>query len=138
MITGNGGVRALYRGQAPTMLREFGSYGVWFSVYEALLSRIARPDTRTDAEANKKGQIRTYKIATCGVLTGLVLWTVNYPFDVVKSKMQADGFGQHQKYPRMRNVVGETWRESGWRGFWRGLGPTLTRAVPVSAGTFVV
>ncbi|KAL3490560.1 mitochondrial carrier domain-containing protein [Aspergillus germanicus] len=135
-ITGNGGVRALYRGQTPTMLREFGSYGVWFSVYETLLSRVAITDVNSGT--SEKGQIPTYKIATCGIVTGLVLWTVNYPFDVVKSKMQADGFGQYQRYPRMRDAVRETWRESGWRGFWRGLGPTLMRAVPVSAGTFVV
>jgi solute carrier family 25 carnitine/acylcarnitine transporter 20/29 len=118
------------------MLREFGSYGVWFSVYETLLSRVADLDTKLGT--NGKGQVSTYKIATCGIVTGLVLWTVNYPFDLVKSKMQADGFGQYQRYPRMRDAVRETWRESGWRGFWRGLGPTLMRAVPVSAGTFVV
>ncbi|KAL3447303.1 mitochondrial carrier domain-containing protein [Aspergillus insuetus] len=136
MITGNGGLRALYRGQVPTMLREFGSYGVWFSVYEALLSRVA--SSGIDSGTSERGQIPTYKIATCGIVTGLVLWTVNYPFDVVKSKIQADGFGQYQRYPWMRDAVRETWRESGWRGFWRGLGPTLMRAVPVSAGTFVV
>ncbi|KAL2856634.1 mitochondrial carrier protein [Aspergillus pseudoustus] len=144
-ITAHGGLRGLYRGQVPTMLREFGSYGVWFSVYELLLSRVSAPATRIDTsttttttEAKVKGQIPTYKIATCGILTGLVLWTVNYPFDVVKSKMQADGFGGDQKYLRMRGVVRDTWRENGLRGFWIGLGPTLARAVPVSAGTFVV
>jgi solute carrier family 25 carnitine/acylcarnitine transporter 20/29 len=118
------------------MLREFGSYGVWFSVYETLLSRVADLDTKPGT--NGKGRIPTYKIATCGIVTGLVLWTVNYPFDVVKSKMQADGFGQYQRFSRMTDAVRETVRESGWRGFWRGLGPTLMRAIPVSAGTFVV
>ncbi|KAL2815314.1 mitochondrial carrier protein [Aspergillus granulosus] len=142
-ITAAGGIRALYRGQAPTMLREFGSYGVWFSVYGFLLSRASNsttstPTTSTILEAKAESKPPTYKIATCGILTGHVLWTVNYPFDVVKSKMQADGFGRNQKYLRMRDVLTATWKESGWRGFWRGLGPTLVRSGPVSAGTFVV
>ncbi|KAL3467059.1 mitochondrial carrier domain-containing protein [Aspergillus heterothallicus] len=149
-IVTQGGLAALYRGQTPTMLREFGSYGVWFSVYGVLVSRVSKPTTNpaastpplTTTTTSQTGpeniHIPTYKIAACGILTGLVLWTVNYPFDVVKSKMQADGLGRDQRYLRMRDAMQATWKESGWRGFWRGLGPALVRAVPVSAGTFVV
>ncbi|KAL4943229.1 hypothetical protein BDV06DRAFT_211262 [Aspergillus oleicola] len=136
------GWTGLYRGQTPTMLREFGSYGVWFSVYEHLLSRFTAPSLSSTQSSTLKTQNRetipTYKIATCGIITGLVLWTVNYPFDVVKSKMQADGLGQDRLYRNMRDVVMRTYRETGMNGFYRGLGPTLLRAVPVSAGTFVV
>ncbi|KAL4947997.1 mitochondrial carrier domain-containing protein [Aspergillus filifer] len=146
-IHGQSGWAGLYRGQTPTMLREFGSYGVWFSVYEFLLSRLASPspDSSTSSHSHShsspkptRDQIPTYKIAICGVATGLVLWSVNYPFDVVKSKMQADGFGSQRVYRNMRDVVRQTWAADGVNGFYRGLGPTLLRAVPVSAGTFIV
>lgn len=151
------------------MLREFGSYGVWFCVYEGLLSRLTgaspgadtpaasissptptassklSPDTytRTDAASNSNNNtarrdLPTWQIASCGAITGLVLWSVNYPFDVVKSKMQADGFGAGRRYVNLRDVVRQTWRVEGVKGFFRGLGPTLFRAVPVSGGTFVV
>ncbi|KAL4965661.1 mitochondrial carrier domain-containing protein [Aspergillus stella-maris] len=135
----------LYRGQTPTMLREFGSYGVWFSVYEFLLSHLASPSSDPSSSSHSssptkgnRDQIPTYKIASCGIITGLVLWSVNYPFDVVKSKMQADGFESQQRYSNMRDVMRQTWNGHGVMGFYRGLGPTLARAVPVSAGTFVV
>ncbi|BCS18286.1 uncharacterized protein APUU_11114S [Aspergillus puulaauensis] len=166
-IHSQAGFRGLYRGQTPTMLREFGSYGVWFCVYEGLLSRLtgASPgadtpaasissstrtastrlspdtDTRTDAASNnspRREDLPTWQIASCGAITGLVLWSVNYPFDVVKSKMQADGFGAGRRYVNLRDVVRQTWRVEGVKGFFRGLGPTLFRAVPVSGGTFVV
>ena len=66
------------------------------------------------------------------------LWLASYPFDVIKSKMQTDGFGAGQKYKSMRDCFGQTFRAEGARGFWKGIGPTLLRAMPVSAGTFAV
>jgi solute carrier family 25 carnitine/acylcarnitine transporter 20/29 len=113
------------------MLRDFHSYGIWFSTYELLLSQVIKQ------ECKPREEIPGWKIAGCGVITGVVLWTAVYPFDVVKSKMQADGFGEKGRYRNMRDAVRQTWRIEGLRGFSRGLVPTLVRAVPVSAGTFV-
>ncbi|GIC92237.1 uncharacterized protein Aud_008703 [Aspergillus udagawae] len=89
-------------------------------------------------ENEQRDEIASWKIAGCGALTGQILWAANYPFDLVKSKMQADRFGKERKYRNMRSVIWHTWCTDGWRGFYRGLGPTLLRAVPVSAGTFAV
>ncbi|KAL9023600.1 MAG: hypothetical protein Q9180_008172, partial [Flavoplaca navasiana] len=77
-------------------------------------------------------------IALYGGIAGEVLWLSSYPFDVVKSKMQSDGFGAGMRYANMRDVWRQTWREEGMRGFWKGIGPTCVRALPVSAGTFIV
>ena len=43
-----------------------------------------------------------------------------------------------QRYSTMRACFAQTFREEGFAGFWRGIGPTLLRAMPVSAATFVV
>lgn len=77
-------------------------------------------------------------MAFYGGLAGEALWIASYPFDVVKSKLQSDGFGEQQRYGGVRDCFEKTWRGEGVRGFWRGLGPTLVRAMPVSAGTFAV
>ena len=50
--------------------------------------------------------------------------------------MQTDGFGEKQKYKSMRDCFGKTFRAEGMGGFFKGIGPTLLRAMPVSAGTF--
>ncbi|EAU32553.1 conserved hypothetical protein [Aspergillus terreus NIH2624] len=101
-IVQQSGLAGLYRGHSATMLREFHSYGVWFSVFEVLMAATMR------AEDKPRDQIAGWKIAACGALTGEVLWTVNYPFDVVKSKMQADGFGVDRRVEAVRKRLGDS------------------------------
>lgn len=130
---GGGGLfRGLYRGEAVTVLREAQAYGVWFLAFEWMMN--------TDAKRNNVAReaIPAYKIAFYGGLAGEALWLASYPMDVVKSKMQTDGFGKNMRYKTMRDCFAQTWKAEGMGGFWRGLGPTLLRAMPVSAGTFAV
>ncbi|KAG9676145.1 hypothetical protein KCU99_g4207, partial [Aureobasidium melanogenum] len=125
-----GVLKGLYRGTGVTWFREAQAYGVWFTAFEFMINQ--------DAKRNgiERKEIPTWKIALYGGLAGEALWLGSYPFDVIKSKMQSDGFGAEQKYKSMRDTFAQTWRGEGMRGFWRGLGPTLLRAMPVSAGTF--
>ena len=127
-----GVLAGLYRGEAVTILREAQAYGVWFLAFEYMMN--------ADAKRNgiKRDQISQVKVATYGGLAGEALWLSSYPFDVIKSKMQSDGFGPNRKYSSMRNCFAQTLRLEGARGFWKGIGPTLLRAMPVSAGTFAV
>lgn len=120
----------LYRGTAVTLLREAQAYGFWFLTFEYLMQSEARRNNI------KRNEIATWKIALYGGLAGEMLWITSYPFDVIKSKMQSDGFGEKLRYKSMRDAFGQTWRHEGAMGFWRGIGPTLLRAMPVSAGTF--
>lgn len=127
-----GVLRGLYRGTTVTLLREAQAYGVWFLTFEYLM--------QTDAARNRiaRADIPVWKIAFYGGLAGEALWLSSYPFDVVKSKMQSDGLGPLMKYHSMRHCFATTWQTEGFRGFWKGIGPTLLRAMPVSAGTFAV
>lgn len=127
-----GGLRGLYRGEAVTVLREAQAYGLWFMSFEWMMN--------ADAARNKvdRKDIAAWKVAFYGGLAGEALWLGSYPFDVVKSKMQTDGFGAGQRYKTMRDCFAQTFKAEGMRGFWKGIGPTLLRAMPVSAGTFAV
>ncbi|KAJ5923166.1 hypothetical protein N7454_008411 [Penicillium verhagenii] len=127
-----GALRGLFRGQAVTVLREAQAYGTWFMAFEYMMNQ--------DAKRNnvKREDIGAVKVATYGGLAGEALWLSSYPLDVVKSKMQTDGFGADQKFASMRDCFKKTYAIEGLAGFWKGIGPTLLRAMPVSAGTFVV
>lgn len=127
-----GVMRGLYRGQAVTLYREAQAYGVWFLTFEYLMNQ--------DMQRNhvQRKDISTAKVGFYGGLAGEALWIASYPFDVIKSKMQSDGFGDKMRYKTMRDAFSQTWRGEGFRGFWKGIGPTLLRAMPVSAGTFAV
>ncbi|KAH7029034.1 mitochondrial carrier domain-containing protein [Microdochium trichocladiopsis] len=132
-LSSHGGVlQGLYRGEAVTILREAQAYGCWFLAFEYMMNQ--------DAARNNisRKEIPPWKVALYGGLAGEALWLGSYPLDVIKSKMQTDGFGPEQKYKSMRDCFAQTWRAEGMRGFWKGLGPTLLRAMPVSAGTFAV
>lgn len=127
-----GVLKGLYRGEAVTILREAQAYGVWFLAFEWMMN--------ADAARNSidRKSIATWKIAFYGGLAGEALWLGSYPLDVIKSKMQCDGFGSGMKYNGMRDCFRQTYRAEGVRGFWKGIFPTLLRAMPVSAGTFAV
>ncbi|KAF2747585.1 mitochondrial carrier [Sporormia fimetaria CBS 119925] len=128
----SGILNGIYRGTSVTILREAQAYGAWFTTFEYLMN--------ADAKRNgiKREEISTLKIAWYGGLAGEMLWLSSYPFDVIKSKMQTDGLGSERRYRSMRDCFGQTYRAEGFRGFWKGVAPTLLRAMPVSAGTFAV
>lgn len=132
-LSAHGGVlRGLYRGEAVTVLREAQAYGMWFLSFEYMMN--------SDAARNMidRKDVPTWKVALYGGLAGEALWLGSYPFDVVKSKMQTDGLGDKMRYRSMRDCFAQTYKAEGMRGFWKGIGPTLLRAMPVSAGTFAV
>ncbi|KAK1538306.1 hypothetical protein CPAR01_08419 [Colletotrichum paranaense] len=130
-ITQHSGIKGLYRGQVVTLFREFHGYGIWFAAYEGFLSMAMAWEGVKD-----RRELASWKIAVCGGLAGEALWLGSHPLDVIKSKMQSDGFGRGQKYLTMRDAFRQTWREGRFRGLFRGLVPALLRAMPVSAGTF--
>lgn len=128
-----GVLRGVYRGTSVTLLREAQAYGSWFMAFEYMM----RADIARNNRKDRK-DVPTTRIALYGGLAGEALWLASYPFDVVKSKMQSDKLGPDKVYKSMRDAFGQTIAKEGIAGFWKGLGPTLLRAMPVSAGTFVV
>ncbi|CAH0045887.1 unnamed protein product [Clonostachys solani] len=129
-ITGQAGLAGVWRGQAVTLLREFHGYGVWFAAYEGLVHQLI------NYEKKPRTEIPSWKFAVCGGLAGELLWLLSHPLDVIKSKMQSDGFGKDQRYRTMGEAFRITFRSGGMPALWEGLGTALLRALPVSAGTF--
>lgn len=127
-----GVLKGVYRGSGVTVWREAFAYGFWFLSFEYMMQADAR---RNGVD---RRDIPSYKVAAYGGVAGEALWLGSYPFDVVKSKMQTDGFGEARRYRSARDCFAQTFRAEGARGFWKGIAPTLLRAAPVSAGTFAV
>lgn len=126
------GIPGIYRATSVTTIREAQAYGMWFLSFEAMMNA----DSKRTGIPRK--EMPTWKVALYGGLAGEALWLGSYPFDVIKSKMQTDGFGSEQRLRTMRAAFADTFAKEGLRGFWKGIGPTLLRAMPVSAGTFAV
>lgn len=126
----SGVLSGLYRGQLVTVFREAQAYGMWFLSFEYMMN------WHVQHYQVKREEISSVRIATYGGIAGEFLWLSSYPFDVIKSKMQCDGFGSQQRFKSVTDCVKTTVAQEGFGGFWKGVGPTLLRAMPVSAGTF--
>jgi len=126
------GIRGIYKGQGVTFLREAMGYGVYFWTYEKLVQReMALKDIRRE-------QISPGNAVLYGAAAGYTLWAVIYPIDVIKSRMQTDGFSPSdgQKYRSALHCVRTVWKAEGFSGFTRGLGPTLIRSPFANGATF--
>jgi solute carrier family 25 folate transporter 32 len=77
-------------------------------------------------------KLRGSESALSGAGAGVVSAIVTCPLDLVKTKLQAEG-GLQGDNPRYKGLVGtlkKIFREEGFRGCYRGLGPTLFGYAP--------
>ncbi|KAK9720083.1 hypothetical protein K7432_004345 [Basidiobolus ranarum] len=126
-----GGVVACYRGLWSTILREL-SFGPYFVSYE-IFCRMLTPAGKTVNEMSSP------RLIVAGGFAGICAWVSTYPFDVVKTKIQADLAGNDK--PRYRGVMDcmvKCYREEGISILFRGLNATILRAFPLNAATFFV
>jgi len=63
-----------------------------------------------------------------GSVSGSVGATSVYPLNLMRTRLQASGSTGHpQRYTGVWDVAIKTWERDGWRGFYRGLFPTLAK-----------
>ncbi|KIM45352.1 hypothetical protein M413DRAFT_338382 [Hebeloma cylindrosporum] len=132
-IYGQNGIAGIYKGQGVTLLREASGYGVYFLTYEKLVQwEMAKKGIRRD-------QIKPINSIAYGAAAGYALWAVIYPIDMIKSRMQTDGFSPAtgQKYKSTLDCVRTVWRTEGAGAFVRGLTPTLIRSPFANGATFL-
>ncbi|CAI5457962.1 unnamed protein product [Closterium sp. Yama58-4] len=72
-----------------------------------------------------------------GGIAGIVFWSAVLPFDVIKTRIQTADASASPESLRMLSQCKAILRESGIRGFYAGLLPTLTRAFPANAAAVV-
>ena len=73
-----------------------------------------------------------------GGLAGICSWVTTYPQDVIKSRLQGDGWGREQKYLTTSHCIRQTIGESGWSVLYRGFGSTTYRAFIVNGVILLV
>jgi len=125
------GIKGTMRGFNITLLRDTPSYGVYFYLYAYVLETL-RP------VGQSKNDISIVNSLVAGGICGCTSWAMIYPIDVVKSRIQSEGFKPHGKYHSSADVFRECYRDGGYKTFTRGLGVTLVRAFPVNAAVFCV
>ncbi|XP_039281886.1 mitochondrial basic amino acids transporter isoform X4 [Nilaparvata lugens] len=116
-----GGVRNLFVGLVPMLVRDPLASGLYMLLYVRVLECFP--------EKSMLG------ILIAGANAGIWSWAVVVPVDVVKSRIQADN-AQSPKYKGMWDCVKKSYKEDGARVFVRGFWVTVLRAMPVNAAVF--
>jgi solute carrier family 25 ornithine transporter 2/15 len=75
------GVGGLFRGLTPTFMREMPGYFCFFYAYE-MTREALKPEGGTKEDVGLMGTM------FAGGLAGVTLWTVIFPADVIKSRLQ--------------------------------------------------
>ncbi|XP_063375285.1 mitochondrial ornithine transporter 1 [Cydia amplana] len=120
------GIQGLFRGLVPTIMREMPGYFFFFGGYEGTRELLTKP-------GQSKDDIGPLRTMVAGAAGGLVLWTVIFPSDVIKSRVQISNKSQ-----RFLAVGLEIVKQEGALALYNGLKPTLVRTIPATAVLFLV
>ncbi|KAI8058074.1 mitochondrial carrier domain-containing protein [Syncephalis plumigaleata] len=119
------GLRGLYRGIVPTLLRDYPSYAAYFGGYELLKRNLS-----TDGS----GDVGPLGMIFAGGMAGVFCWLVCWPQDVIKSRMQSDP-SYRSTMECARSLIRQNGNNIG--SYFKGFGPTMARAFPANAATFL-
>jgi solute carrier family 25 carnitine/acylcarnitine transporter 20/29 len=125
------GVRGIYHGLGATLLFR-SNFFAWWGSYD-IFTRWMREHTSFSAPV-----INFW----AGGLSAQVFWIASYPSDVVKQRIMTDPLGGGlndgvRRFPRWKDAAVAVYRETGWRGYWRGFVPCFLRAFPANAMALV-
>ncbi|CAM9834508.1 unnamed protein product [Ectocarpus sp. 8 AP-2014] len=125
------GVGALYKGLAPTVLRQGCNQAVNFTCYQIFKTQLS---LYTGSE-----ELASWQHMLLGGLSGGIGPCVNNPLDVVKTRLQKQVVipGQAPKYGGFISAISLIAKEEGVKALWKGLTPRLMRIMPGQAITFM-
>lgn len=124
------GIKGLFRGGTITTIREIVGYGSFFGSF-AWLTRQCLEEGQTVRD------LSYWKIGVTGSLTGIAFWNSMFVFDTIKTKIQTDSF-ESPRYKGIMDCARQTYKASGFKGFFPGYLPCMARALPVNGGVFVL
>ncbi|KAK9721918.1 hypothetical protein K7432_003038 [Basidiobolus ranarum] len=128
-IVRESGFQGLYRGGVVTAIRDAPGYGVYFWVYEVFKRQL-------NANSGDATGWNAVKLILAGGFAGTCSWVSIYPLDVIKSRIQTQALlsvGQRGALMCAKQM----YQKEGLSSFTRGLWPTIVRAFPVNAVTFL-
>ncbi|XP_060657583.1 mitochondrial uncoupling protein Bmcp [Drosophila nasuta] len=121
------GLRALYSGIWPAVLRQ-ATYGtIKFGTYYTLKKLANERGLLTDED----GSERVWSNILCAAGAGAISSAIANPTDVLKVRMQVHGKGTD--HLGLIGCFREIHKYEGVRGLWRGVGPTAQRAVVIAS-----
>eukprot|EP00658_Telonema_sp_P-2_P015954 TRINITY_DN16170_c0_g1_i2.p1 TRINITY_DN16170_c0_g1~~TRINITY_DN16170_c0_g1_i2.p1 ORF type:complete len:302 (-),score=60.84 TRINITY_DN16170_c0_g1_i2:243-1148(-) len=127
-IVAHEGITRVFTGIGPTMAREAVGVTCWFSAYEL---------ARWSAYQRSGGKpIPGWQTALCGTAGGVAFWSVAFPLDTAKSRLQAQGKSSVNTYKGVADCLRRVHKEEGMRALYQGYSAAVVRAGFVGAAVF--
>lgn len=137
-IVKNESIFGLWRGIMPSLMLVIPQTGLQFGFHRIFTSAL-----RYSNHSSENLFTREMKTFVSGVGSGICSKLVVYPFDVVKKRLQVQGFeearanfGQVPKYTGTWHCFKMIFVQEGLQGFYKGLFPTLLKSGSISGVTF--
>ncbi|XP_071453961.1 solute carrier family 25 member 45 isoform X2 [Hetaerina americana] len=127
-IYNDNGIKGCYRGLGITLIRDIPSSGLYFLVYEKILSWFH--------PGNHHETFEFFSTVCSGGIAGMISWAAILPLDVIKSRMQADDI-KKPVYSGIFDCFKKSLHSNGWGIFGRGFWVMCLRAFPVNAVSFL-
>nr|GEW03797.1 mitochondrial thiamine diphosphate carrier 2-like [Tanacetum cinerariifolium] len=141
------GFRGLYAGLSPTLVEIIPYAGLQFGTYDTFKrwtmswnARLSSDPTITDES------LSSFQLFLCGIAAGSCAKAVCHPLDVVKKRFQIEGLQRHPRYGarvethayrNMYDALQRIMQREGWHGLYKGIVPSIVKAAPAGAVTFV-
>lgn len=126
------GTLGLYKGLGASLMRQASFIGTKFGAYDLLKTRMPKDDD---------GTLPFWKMTLCGLGAGAIGAAVGNPADLAMVRMQADGrlpTELRRNYKGGGDALVRIIKEEGVFALWRGCGPTVNRAMIVTASQMAV
>lgn len=118
--------QGLYKGGSIMLVRDLLAFACYLPVYE-FLYRHLNPD---------RNKVSITSTAVAGGVAGVTSWISILPFDLVKSRLQADD-AKNPKYRGVLHCAATSFRNEGIGVFYTGWAVVSARAFPVNAVLFI-
>ena len=122
-IVRSDGVLGLWRGFVPTLGMRLAGLPAYFGGYEFSKQMLVKPGE----------QATSLELLLSGGIAGIAFWSVIFPLDTLKTKMQSNS---NHKGSFFSSVTG-VWKSEGAAGFYKGFLPCILRAFPANAFCFL-
>lgn len=129
------GWKGLWYGIGATAARDGPAIATWLVSYDLVTKGIKKVSGELFPQRDGTG---AFEAVLAGGTAGTIAWCCSFPFDMVKSKIQAVNLRETKagRPPSISSVARAVMQDGGVRALYAGLGPCLLRAFPVNATIF--
>ncbi|RNF03459.1 mitochondrial carrier protein [Trypanosoma rangeli] len=126
-IARRGGVKTLYKGGAAMLAREVPGAAAYCGTYDKVKELLTPPGGST-------AELSPCRLMFAGGCSGVAFWTVFFPADVVKTRVQLDPCFSHYSFGKALRVL---YAEGGLQALYCGWSLTALRSFPSNAAIFL-